>query len=173
MSGSAVAQNEKHFLNSTFRERVVEHLFVGEVLKSLWQRKRFDAEVLRPEFDRGGYDVAISVGASLRFIQLKTSLMDGKTNKVKVSLSLIAKPNACVIWIVIDNDLNIVGYRWFGAALGEAFPEITEKKVAKHTKGDKNGVKAERPNHRIFRKSDFETVGNLDGIIDRLFQSDN
>lgn len=165
-----MAQNEKHSLNSTFRERVVEHLFVGEVLKSFWQRNWFDAEVLRPEFDRGGYDVAISVGASLRFIQLKTSLIEGKADEVKVSLSLIAKPNACVIWIVIDDDVNIVGYRWFGAALGEPFPEISDKKVAKHTKGDKDGVKAERPNHRIFRKSAFETVGNIDGIIERLFQ---
>ena len=81
-----IEPSSKHSLYSTFRERIVEHLFVGEVLKYFWNLNRFDVEVLRPEFDRGGYDLVISLGADLRFIQFKTALNGGKANKISVSL---------------------------------------------------------------------------------------
>ncbi len=43
-----------HFLHSSLREKVIEHLFVGEVLKALWRSGNRDFEVLRAEVDRGG-----------------------------------------------------------------------------------------------------------------------
>ena len=30
-------QASPHFINSTLRERIVEHVFVGEALRRLWQ----------------------------------------------------------------------------------------------------------------------------------------
>lgn len=60
--------NQKHSLNSVFRERVIEHVFVGEVMKFFWSRDQMDVEVLRPEFDRGGYDVVFTKGSVSRFI---------------------------------------------------------------------------------------------------------
>lgn len=47
-------QTSAHFLHSTLRERVVEHVFVGEALRLLWQLGITDVEVLRSEFDAGG-----------------------------------------------------------------------------------------------------------------------
>lgn len=37
----------------------------------------------------------------------------------------------------------------FGGAPGEALPDISDLKVAKDTKGNAEGLKIERPNHRI------------------------
>jgi hypothetical protein len=48
-----------HFLHSTLRERIVEHVFVGDALRRLWQHGVTDVEVLRSEFDAGGYDLVI------------------------------------------------------------------------------------------------------------------
>ena len=51
-----------NYLNSTLRERIVEHLFVGKALQWLWNRnpRVTDVEVLRSEFDAGGYDLVMS-----------------------------------------------------------------------------------------------------------------
>lgn len=46
-----------HSLRSTLRERIVEHVFVGEALRNLWRRGIADVEVLRSEFDAHGYDL--------------------------------------------------------------------------------------------------------------------
>jgi hypothetical protein len=61
-----------HFENSTLREHIVEHLFVGDVLRALWCRGVTDIEVLRSEFDSHGYDLVMGSGGIVRHIQFKT-----------------------------------------------------------------------------------------------------
>jgi hypothetical protein len=48
---------DRHFTHSTLRERIVEHVCVGDVLRTLWRLGVTDVEILRPEFDAHGYDV--------------------------------------------------------------------------------------------------------------------
>ena len=43
-----------HFRESGLREKVIEHLFVGDLLRCLWRRGSRDIEVLRAEVDRAG-----------------------------------------------------------------------------------------------------------------------
>jgi len=59
--------------HSTLRERIVEHVFIGDLFRRLWQRGIVDVEVLRAEIDTGGYDVVFRHGQILRHIQLKTT----------------------------------------------------------------------------------------------------
>ena len=47
---------------SSYRERLIEHLFVGEVLRDLWISGVAEVEVLRPEVDSAGYDVVMECG---------------------------------------------------------------------------------------------------------------
>lgn len=47
-------QASAHFINSTMRERIVEHILVGEALRRLWQLGVPCVAVLRSEFDAGG-----------------------------------------------------------------------------------------------------------------------
>ena len=79
-----------HYLYSTLRERIVEHVFVGEALRRLWQRGVTDVEVLRSEFDAGGYDLVMSRGKVTRHIQFKSVMVEGKAARTSVSLKLMA-----------------------------------------------------------------------------------
>ena len=36
------------YLHSSLRESILEHVFVGDVMRTLWQRGHRDAQVLRP-----------------------------------------------------------------------------------------------------------------------------
>ncbi len=48
-----------HYAESSAREKLVEHVFLGELLRGLWRRNVRDLEILRPEVDSGGYDLAL------------------------------------------------------------------------------------------------------------------
>jgi hypothetical protein len=76
-----------------------------------------------------------------------------------------------VIWIVITPKLVLKSYRWFGSPPGEPLPDIREMKVAKHTKGNAEGTKLERPNQRLVPRGRFEQIETLDSVLARLFGS--
>jgi hypothetical protein len=158
-----------HSEHSTYREHTIEHLFIGEVLRHFWRIGEPNVEVLRCEFDRGGYDLVISRRSVSRFVQFKTALAKGKSNKVTISVNLAEKPNGCVVLILLDDALNMVGFKWYGAKLGMPFPDIRDLPIAKHTKGDSKGKKSERPDHRVIRHTAFETCLNLDEVVQKLF----
>jgi hypothetical protein len=72
-----------------------------------------------------------------------------------------------VIWIVVDDQLNLDHFRWF--ELPEHGLGDLALKVAKHEKGDSQGKKLQRPNHRLLPKTQFQMVNSLDLLVDRLF----
>lgn len=59
--------------HSSAREKVLEHLFVGDLLRCLWRRGIRNMEVLRAEVDMGGYDLVLEANRVLRYVQLKSS----------------------------------------------------------------------------------------------------
>lgn len=170
---AGVAKEEtSDYIHSTLRERIVEHLFVGEALRWLWVHRKADladVEVLRSEFDAGGYDLVMSYKKIVRHIQFKTTLVNGKRANINASLKLMDKPNGCIIWIFITPDLELHEYRWLGSPPGQAFLDINEMKPAKHTKGNAQGKKAEKPQHRIISKAKFSKPCKLDEIMRHLF----
>src|SRR3546814_553082 len=121
-------------------------------------------EVLRSEFDAGGYDLVMARGRVTRHIQFKTKIVGGKTDEVKISLKLMEKPSGCVLWIVVTPDLVFDHYLWFGAGPGESLPDISAFAVAKHSKGTAQGEKNARPGHRKRRLERFEKVSTFDAI---------
>jgi hypothetical protein len=88
---------DEHSLYSSLREKTIEHIFVGDCLRALWSQGSRDIEVLRPDVDSGGYDVAIECRGVLRHIQLKASHRSSKTREQKINARLCLKPNGCVI----------------------------------------------------------------------------
>jgi hypothetical protein len=100
---------DRQFTHSTLRERIVKHVFGGDILRTLWRLGVTDVEVLRPEFDAHGYDVVMSRGAIVRHVQLKTQAK----GKVSVGRALAEKPSGCVVWIGIDKDtLQLGPFKW-------------------------------------------------------------
>ena len=166
-----IEEEGSHSIRSTLRERIVEHVFVGDALRRLWQLGVTDVEVLRSEFDAGGYDLVMSYRKLVRHIQLKSVMDGGKAANVNVSLKLMEKPSGCVLWIVLSPKLELRSYRWSGGAPGEPLPDIRDLKIAKHSKGNAEGIKLERPNHRIVPRGRFEQLETLDAVLTRLFGS--
>jgi hypothetical protein len=167
-----VSSDASHYLRSTLRERIVEHVFVGEALRQLWQRGATDVEVLRSEFDAGGYDLVMSHRKTVRHIQFKSTTEGGKARSVSVSLKLMEKPSGCVIWLVVSpKKLEIKSYRWFGGAPGQPLPNIENLKLAKHAKGNAQGIKLEKQGHRIVPRTRFEPLPTMAAVLDRLFGS--
>jgi hypothetical protein len=158
-----------HYLHSTLRERIVEHVFVGDALRWLWVHRVTNVEVLRSEFDAGGYDLVMSHGRIVRHIQFKTSMVGGKAASITASLKLMDKPSGCIIWIIVTPKLELDSYRWLGGAPGQPLPDIRNMRVAKHTKANTKGTKAERPDQRIIARSRFDSLASLDEVLERLF----
>lgn len=159
------------YLKSSFYEQVVEHVFISEVLQEVWYRFRTTAEVLRSEVDASGYDVAFECNRVLRHVQLKTSRPGGKTGSQKVNLILATKPRGCVVWILRDDerpDCRMkLTFLFFDLACHEPLDSKTYK-TAKHTKGNAQGEKLDRPGIKVVPKRLFEEV-TITQLAQRLF----
>lgn len=157
----------QHTENSSYREKLIEHLFVGELLKLSWMRHACSLEIAKPEVDNSGYDLIAEAEGRVRHIQLKTSIIGGKTASQKVHTKLAEKPSGCVVWIYFNEDtLHLGPFFYFevnSASLGGC-------KIAKHTKGNKDGVKAERQNLRVVPKRSFTKIELIEDIYAQLFK---
>ena len=119
---------DQHSTNSTLRERVVEHVFVGEALRALWRWKVVNVEVLRSEFDAHGYDLVMARRRIVRHIQFKTGTSK-KPGDVSVAQALAGKPSGCVIWIRVTDGLDMGPYFWFGGTPGSPLPALDSYEV--------------------------------------------
>ena len=161
---------ESDSLHSSRREKLIEHVFVGEVMRALWRAGVHEVDVLRAETDAAGYDIVIEVGSVTRHIQLKSSARNSKTSKQKVHVALGNKRSGCVLWVLFDSSTVELGpFLWFGGSHGKPLPDITGFPVAKHTKGNAEGVKAERKNIRVVAKGKFTKIESISGVIEKLF----
>lgn len=155
--------------HSSVLEKLLEHLFVGDLLRCLWRRGVRDMEVLRAEVDRGGYDLVLEANGVVRYLQLKTSHATSKTREVKISLNLARKPSGCVTWMRFNPQTLALGpFLWFGGQPGEGLPSLGEK-IGLHTKANKAGIKAQRPNIRVLANTRFKKLITIEEVADALF----
>lgn len=159
----------QHTEYSTYREKLIEHLFIGELLKLSWLKYGCSLEIAKPEVDNSGYDVIAESNGVIRHIQIKTSTLSGKTAKQKIHVQLSEKPSACVIWIYFDEAMNLIHFFYFGANAGHPMPSIADLKTAKHSKGNKDGFKAERQNIREIPKGKFKKINSIEDLYEQLF----
>jgi hypothetical protein len=160
---------DSHWLDSSLREKLIEHLFVGDLLRFLWCSGRRDIEVLRAEVDRGGYDLALECRGVLRHVQLKASFRGATAKKVNVNVALARKPAGCVIWIHFDPATMALGpYLWFGGACGEGLPDLGEK-LARQPRANSTGQKAQRPGLRELARTRFKRMDAIEEVAHALF----
>lgn len=164
-----LATHNSHTAHSSRREMVLEHMFVGELLRHLWCTRDGNVEVLRSQVDNAGYDVVLECNGVFRHVQLKSSHRKSKTQEVGINMTLATKPSGCVIWIMFDQETMELGpYLWFGGEPGKPLPALGER-VGKHSKGNRDGHKAERPNMREVRKSQFKALQTMEVVAKTLF----
>jgi hypothetical protein len=155
---------------SVYRERLLEHLLIGDLLKYSWLHGGATLEVSQPSIDRTGHDVVLEANGVTRHLQLKSSSHAAKTPAQKVHLGLASKPSGCVVWIRFDRSTMKLGpFHFFGAKPGLPLPPLDAFKKAKHTKGNKDGVKKERANLCVVRKSQFREVADISALYVALF----
>jgi hypothetical protein len=161
--------DQPDYFSSSVQENILEHQFLAALTSSLWRRGFRDIEVLRAEVDAFGHDLVVEAGGVVRHIQLKASGRHAKTARVKINTRLSLKPAGCVIWYLYDPDtLELGPFRWFGNRPGAGLPDLGNQ-VAKHTKGDGMGNKAERKAIRVLPKARFTMVDTIDEIASLLF----
>jgi len=169
VEAAARAMVSTHSTESSLREKIIEHLFIGGLLRCLWRKGVRDIEILRSEVDRSGYDLVLEANGVMRHIQFKASHRLAKTAEMDIQVKLQRKPCACVIWIRFDaNRMELGPYLWFGAAPHQGMPALGDK-ISRHSKADSSGYKAERPNHRVIKKGRFEELATIDEVAERLF----
>ena len=161
---------KQHSEHSSLREKIIEYLFVGELLKYAWSNNDFSLEVSKPEVDNKGYDLVIEAQGVLRHIQLKASFVGAKTARQKLNTALSAKSSGCVVWILFDiNSLELKSFLFFGGKAGEPLPDISELGTAKHTKANSEGHKSKRSKIRIINKGSFAKYDTIESIYQALF----
>jgi len=160
---------EEHSQNSSFREKLIEHLFIGELLKLAWHRKEA-MEVSKPEVDNSGYDLIIEGDGVIRHIQLKASYSEAKTARQSIQVSLMDKPSACVVWIYFNEEtLELGPFLFFGGEAGAPIPGLSDFAVAKHSKGNAEGVKLDRANLRVVPRGKFVEIKSISELYEKMF----
>ena len=161
--------SQDHTAHSSAREKLLEHLFVGELMRHLWISGCRDVELLRSEVDNGGYDLVLECNDIIRHIQLKASHRGSKTARVNININLARRLSGCVIWILFDEDtLELGPYLWFGGKPGEPLPPLGDK-IARHTKADAAGLKKERAGLRVVSRTSFRMVSTIRDLTQTLF----
>lgn len=162
----------RHTEHSSFREKLIEHLLIGEFLKLSWVSGDCELEISKPEVDNSGYDIIAEAKGVVRHIQLKASYIGGKTARQKVHTRLATKPSGCVVWTYFDEDtLRLGPFLFFGGPPGSPLPSLAGARVACHTKGNKDGFKAERASIRELNKGQFEVFQTIEALYSALFDS--
>src|SRR5947208_3563372 len=104
-----------HWRHASLRASIIDHLFLGQLLRCLWAQGFRAIELLRAEVDAAGYDILIECNGIGRHIQLKSSYDGARTDRVPVNSALALKPSGCVVWIRFDPETMRLGpYLWLG-----------------------------------------------------------
>ena len=80
-----------HSRHSSYREMLLEHLFVGEVMRHVWVSGGKRLEILKPQVDDAGYDLVFEMDQIVRHIQLKTSFEGSTVRRFNVNAGLVAQ----------------------------------------------------------------------------------
>lgn len=154
--------------HSSMRENYLMHLLLAQLGLEL-DARGVEYDELRSAVDREGFDVLLEAGGIARHIQVKVKVLGGARSEVTINTRLAAKPSGCVVWLTFDPVAR--GFSeifWFGSKPGEPLPDAGTV-VARHTRANSQGGKAERPGHRVVKARQFERLDNMAHLVDRLF----
>ncbi len=155
-----------HSHYSSRREKILENLFSGEVLRELWRRKIYEVDLLHSDIDASGYDLVLELPNGVRHVQLKAST---KRKQITANAKISDRPSGCiVVMIVSEENLDFEEFLWFGNRLNQPCLDIRDFPKARHNKGDAEGVKAKRQDTYKVSIGKFERVKNFHILVDKL-----
>jgi hypothetical protein len=154
-----------HHEKSSLREKIVEHVFIGDALREFWRSRIVDVEILRSEFDAFGYDLVLERGPITRHIQLKAGL--NKPDRVGIAEALATKKSGCLIYIQISGELDLESFYWFGSEPNAPLPTLTRYPLRRKT----TGARSPRQGHRTLPGTAFQGPFTLHQLLDKLLGS--
>lgn len=168
-----------HFLLSSYRETLVEHLFLGELLRRLWVEGVRDLEVLKPQVDDAGYDLVLARQAAgrkggpvrghvVRYVQLKASGLEASTVSVTLHRRLAEREGGCLIWVLFGETFlpGEFEFRWLGGK-PEARPVDLTANPLRLAKNPRSGT--ERKDVYSVPRSAFEGRLKWGPLLEKLF----
>lgn len=159
-------------LRSSHIENVLIHALVASLAQAAWKRDPWmDFQVFNSEVDDAGFDLALSSGGNMRFIQVKQTHAESTTAKWSLRVDFSKMPGACAVVVVFKAEtLEIDHCLYFGGAPGEPMPSIEEGQ-ATLSPGRRNaqGERKVREHYRDVPKRRFEGPFTTEELLERLF----
>ena len=141
---------------STYRESLLEAIFVSELVQVAWVLGYEDVEVARAFVDFKGYDLIATSGDITRHIQLKGV----RQPRIKMHRGIELKESGCCVLLRprASGKRIEMRYQYFGPSPGGRLVFADDVKVAKGAhwvKRDGKTVKPEKENHVVVPRSRF------------------
>ena len=156
-----------------FERRCWSTSLYRSLLQEAWFRYGMTIEVLHSEVDSAGYDLVLEFGGVIRHVQLEDSRPMPRP-RVKRSIWRWRRSRAAA-WCGCSTGQEptvaalSLSYRFFGNGPGEPLPSLQDRKIARHTKANAQGIKAERPALRVLTRADFSAELSLAELMVSLF----
>ena len=173
VAASAVPAAVSNTSNSVAFELMLENLFLSELLQEMWFARGQVVDVLHSPVDAYGYDLVLQCGGVTRHVQLKTERLTGRDRHLQTQHAPLQPASGVCRRARIGtcrpeppaSTLNLSLVR---RGPHEPIPKLGEK-IAKHTKGDSQGIKKEKPLHRVIALGKFSKVSSMTDIAMLLF----
>ena len=164
-----MSERSPHSEHSSRREKILENLFIGEVLRNLWNREGYNVELLQSDIDAAGYDLVLSLPNGLRYIQLKAMT---RAKSCKVNGKISDKIGGCVVVMIVSEELKFKNFLWFGNSISKNCEDVRQGRVAKHEKGNSTGFKAARKDSYVINRGQFDELANWDQVVNNLLSEE-
>jgi hypothetical protein len=145
--------------NSHAFENMMEHVFLGELLRHMWFDRHEIVEVAKAQVDSWGYDVVLTTDSTTRYVQLKTSV------PADVHMRLAHRDGGCVVAALPGSGADALEYRFWDASSG--MTGLDKAKSTTYKKGQTQ--RNERPTHRVVPASHFTGKLGVSELCQHLF----
>lgn len=162
------------FERSSYVENILTHRLVAELAGELWRRDpTAPLGILNSEVDDSGFDLVLTSGSQLRYIQIKQAHLKSTVRKFSIRLDFADLPGSCVVVAVYSAlDLTIDHYLFFGGPTGHPMPGIAgEQASVSPIKRDKDGKRKVRSHYRDIPLKKFSRPLNTAELLDALFST--
>jgi hypothetical protein len=159
---------------SSYVENVLRHALIAQLSSVVWARDPMASlEVFNSEVDSAGFDVVLSLGAQVRYVQLKQAHAGKVPPSCSVRLSFSELPGSCVVLMShAAEDLRLGQFRFFGGPPSEPMVNLTAMRSSK-APGRRNaaGERKVRANYKDVPTRQFQGPLSAEQLVNVLFPS--
>ncbi|MES5814001.1 hypothetical protein [Pseudoxanthomonas sp. Soil82] len=161
---------------SSYVENVLRHALVASLSSVVWLRDPLASlQVFNAEVDDSGFDIVLTLGKQVRYIQLKQAHSGKIPVHCSVRLSFSEMVGSCIVLMSHrSQDLSLESFRFFGAGPGEPMSDIGDLRVSRSPgRRSAEGERKVRANYRDVPVRRFVGPLSASDLLDQLFPVDS